>query len=139
MAEDVEVTARRLGCQWETATVDHYKPVWGDVDVLEMMSRPCQGCKSRFSFKTIYSDILPGCILPLNYFYLFCLVVVFFFSLIGLAGLYGAGYWTAGRRDEFVLSVGRSRTTEQCFWTMLKGSPLIQEENLTKKNVYDNK
>lgn len=62
---------------------------------------------------------------------------------IGLAGLYGARYWTAGQRDEFVLSAGRGRTemttnvysgrnNEQCLLMMLKDGALMQEGTLAK-------
>lgn len=62
---------------------------------------------------------------------------------IGLAGLYGARYWTAGRRDEFVWSAGRGRTrmttnvysgrnNEQCLLMMLKDGALMQEGTSAK-------
>lgn len=90
-------------------------------EVWEIMSLPCRGCKSSRSIKNTYSDILPGFKLALNCFICFCLVFFFvhiFKLFIGLARLYGAGYWTAGQRDEFVLSAGRGRTqltTNVCF------------------------
>lgn len=104
VAEDVEVTARRLE-RLLRIIINLFGEVW------EIMSLRCRGC--RCFFKNTLSDTLPGFKLDLNIFHLFlsCFFFVYILKLfIGLAGLYGAGYWTAGRRDEFVLSAGRGRT-----------------------------